>query len=428
MRWHVAGAAGLRERTLAVVPALLSAALFALVAVVFGNHVRHMLAAPGVLDNNYCGLVDFRDQAYYPVVALLDGHNPYDAARYMREYPAVKVFAPYSPVMLWLFLPFGLLPLGLAQLLYYLLSLGLILLFARLTLRLCGWKATAAQVFCVATLILASRPGEWNTLLGQFAVLGAVATYVALYYGQTRPWLAGIGLTVSLFKPSYGVPVAILMLAQRDRRAVATGVTIAGALSLVVAVALVHAAGGIGPFLVVLRDGYAAWRAESGDPMHTAYRVDAAALVARLLGHSPGMAAELSISLGLMGLGAVVVRRLVMPPERQGARALAASLGSLVVLTAVYHLLYDLVLLVLPIAWTIAHLGQRLAGPRAAAAYPVILGLLVLPTVNYLASERAASVLGPSAWYAATALNGWAPLVALLIWMVLAFRPVGKEP
>jgi len=418
--------AGRKRAALVSLRSLASVAAFGLVAFVLGQHIQHMLAVPGVADDNYCGLVDFRDQAYYPVRALLDGNNPYDPTVYMRTYPAVKVFAPYSPIVLVLFLPFGLLPLAWAQLLYYLLTLGLILLLARLTLQICGWTATAAQVLTGATLILLSRPAEWNTLLGQFAVLGTVAAAAALYYGRTRPWVAGIALTVSLFKPTYGVLVAVLMLAQRDRQAVTIGMIIGAALSLAVASVLVHASGGASAFLQVLRDASVAWRAESGEALHTVYRVDAAALVARLLGREPGMAAEIGIGAGILGLGALAVRRLVTAPRGVATRGLAASVGSLVVLTAVYHLLYDLVLLVLPVAWAITQMTRRRARTRAAALHVLVLGLLVLPMVNYAASERAAAVLGPGAlWRAATVLNALAPLLALLIWVTVALQ--GEE-
>ena len=407
----------------AILRAVGGAVLFGVVALLLGQHVRHMLAVPGVADDNYCGLVDFRDQAYYPVRALLDGNNPYDAEHFMRTYPAVKVFAPYSPVLLVLFLPFGLLPLEQAQLAYFLFNLGLVLVLARLALRLSGWPATAAQVFGAATLILVSRPGEWNALLGQFAVLGCVATYVALVYGETRPWLAGIGLAASLFKPTFGVPVVLLMLARRDRRAVVIGVGIATLVSLAVTAVLVQASGGLVPFARALATGYAAWRAESGDPLHTVYRVDAAALVARLLGRSPGMAVEMGISIALLGCGCVLLRRVTAAASGERRSALAASMGALIVLTAVYHLLYDLLLLVLPIAWVARRMLRRGRMDRS-IVYGLILALLSFPMMNYLASERAATLLGTGSllWQVGTASNACAPLLGLMLWAVVALR------
>ena len=43
---------------------------------------------------------DFRDAVYYPVVALTDGVNPYDPARYYLSYPVGQEFPLYSPVHL----------------------------------------------------------------------------------------------------------------------------------------------------------------------------------------------------------------------------------------------------------------------------------------------------------------------------------------
>jgi hypothetical protein len=114
----------------------LCVAAFAVVAFGLGWHVRHILL-PGVADDSHAGLIDFRDQAYYPVRALLDGNNPYDATRFMSEYPTVKVFAPYSPVLLVLFFPSASCTLG-AQAAYYVVTVVLVLVLARMALRLAG--------------------------------------------------------------------------------------------------------------------------------------------------------------------------------------------------------------------------------------------------------------------------------------------------
>ena len=48
---------------------------------------------------------DFRDAVYYPVVALRDHVNPYDAGMYFRHYPVGQEFPLYTPVHLLLHLP-----------------------------------------------------------------------------------------------------------------------------------------------------------------------------------------------------------------------------------------------------------------------------------------------------------------------------------
>jgi hypothetical protein len=232
-----------------------------------------------------------------------------------------------------------------------------------------------------------------------------------------------------LFKPTYGVPVAVLMLAQRDWRAVAIGLATAAVLSLAVAGVLVQSAGGVQPFADALLNGYGAWRAESGDPLHTAYRVDAAALVARFLGRSPGMTVEVLCSLTLLALGAAVMRLLGTRSGREGdARALAASIGAVVVLVSVYHLLYDLLLLCLPLGWMMAQAMRSNSGHTRAVSV-VAAVLLALPMMNYLASERAAAAFGSTStlWRAATALNAWTPLLALLLWVGVLLRPAAEQ-
>lgn len=264
-------------------------------------------------------------------------------------------------------------------------------------------------------------------MLGQFGALGSIGTCLALCYGPSRPWVAGLGLAVAMFKPTYGVPVAVLMLAQGDRRSLAIGLVAAVVPSMAVAGVLAWSAGGIGPFLQALAHGYTTWRVESGEPLHTVYRVDAAALVAQLLGQAPGIAAEVALSVGLVCLGAMVMRRLA--PARvhdASARGLAASIGSVVVLTAVYHLQYDLLLLVLPITWLMMQVARAFRTGEG-TAYAFILILLLLPMANYVASERGAGVLGPTSgwWHAATALNACAPLLALFPLMLLARESAG---
>ncbi len=43
---------------------------------------------------------DFRDAVYYPVVAFVDGVNPYDPGSYYRAYPVGQEFPLYSPIHL----------------------------------------------------------------------------------------------------------------------------------------------------------------------------------------------------------------------------------------------------------------------------------------------------------------------------------------
>jgi hypothetical protein len=90
-----------------------------------------------------------------------------------------------------------------------------------------------------------------------------------------------------------------------------------------------------------------------------------------------------------------------------------------VIVTGIYHLTYDQVLLVLPIVWLATH-------PARQTIHWVILMLLVLPMVNYLASEKVAALLDLSSvtWHTVTTLSATAPFLGLCIWAVASLRAV----
>src|SRR6185369_10514670 len=107
------------------------------------------------------------DAIYYPVVAFLDGNNPYDAAAYLATYPVGNAFALYTPMTLLVHLPFGLLPFVPSAVAYFVVSVVLLLWVAHLTLRMCGLATSAAAVFVFGFAMVISQPGQWNLFLGQ---------------------------------------------------------------------------------------------------------------------------------------------------------------------------------------------------------------------------------------------------------------------
>src|SRR5262249_25021721 len=93
-----------RTRTVAAGVAL------AVVLAVLGQRAAPRINLPGRVDPARWVLQDFRDAVYYPVVAFLDGRNPYDQSAQARTYPVGQPFPPYLPLTLLAHLPFGLLP------------------------------------------------------------------------------------------------------------------------------------------------------------------------------------------------------------------------------------------------------------------------------------------------------------------------------
>jgi len=370
---------------------------------------------------------DFRDATYFPVRSFLDGNNPYDAAAQASAYPVGQTFPPYSPLTLLLHAPLGLLPLGAAALGYFALNLVLTLGFAALVLRLTGSTSPAATLV-LAALLLLSRPGQWNLMLGQPTLLIVIGVYLALFWAHQRPWLAGLGLALSSLKPTFAVPLALLMLARGEVRAVWVGSVAAGIAAAAGAVGPVLAAGGLVPFVGGLPANYAAVANDpSAHALLSIYRVDVIALAARLLGRGPRLAEELALSLTILAVGAFAMR------SSRGASEPAYTLSSMVacltLAAGTYHLAYDLLLLTLPAValWR----GGKVA-PWATRPWrrQLFLALFAVLGFNYAATQAGTNHLVPNGrlWTVVTSLNSTAVLALFIGYVdLLLRRRVEKE-
>ena len=382
------------------------------------------LVIPGKPGAAAWGMLDFRDAIYYPVVAFLDGNNPYDASAYLSTYPVGNAFALYTPMTLLVHLPFGLLPFVPAALLYFFVSVVLLLGSAHLTLRMCGLASSAAAVFALGFAMVISQPGQWNLFLGQCGAIVTVAAYLALHFGRRRPWLAGLCLSVAAIKPATGIPLALLMLASGDRSAALLGAGAAVLIGGIPLIRIVHGAGGLRPFLGSLHGAYAAFASNpASDAATSPYRVDAAAVVSRLLGWSLGLDAQLVLMLAILAVGAAALRHLATRDDDE-ARVLGASLASVAVLVSAYHPSNEALLLALPI---VALASRRLAD---GALEKVALIAATVPAVNYLTLGSVVARMRPGSivWLAATSLSGVALLIAFAALCRLASTgAVGNE-
>jgi len=401
----------------------LAVVLFVCVTAAIGHLTASRLNVPGVPHSGNAGLQDFRDTFYYPVVSFLEGNNPYDPFSHVRIYPVGNSFPLYLPLTLVVHLPFGLLPFTTAELVYFLVTAALMPLLAYLSLRLCRLGVSIGSVFGLASLMLLSRPGEWNLFLGQCAATMAIATYAAFYFRGRRFWLGAVGVAVASLKPTFGIPLAVLLLAKRAGRTVLAGLLIAAGISTGAAAILVHNAGGLAPFWASLGASQLDFGADPQvNPATSDYRVDAVAFVARFLGHPLGLMGEMGILIGILGVAAVCVSRL----ERVGdgaARFLSASLICVAMLTCTYHQTYDLLLLALPLT-AVAMERCPVLTSGSARIHALLLASLAVPAFNYLVSDSVLSHVRPGGgwWLAVTSLNGGALIVAFGLYVGLALR------
>jgi len=369
-------------------------------------------------------MLDFDSGAYYPVRALLAGENPYDRQRFLSLYPVSDGFPPYPPFTLLFHLPFALLPHAAAAAAYAIFTVGLMLLLSRMALQETQGYATTAGVFLVAGVLLLTRPGHWNLVLGQRAALLAVGCYIALYEARRRPWLSGFGLALATLKPTWGVPLAILMLVRGDRIAVAAGAVLIAVLNAPLLAVIIHRAGGVGPFLERLTAGYRQWQGVSDvSPATSAVRIDAATTFSRFLGHPLGDGLQVCLTVFVVAAAALGVH-LLKNDRSVGSRELTIGIICTAVLLCGHHVGYDFLLLTAPALAVLFHgLPATGLGPRRGLRW-LFLVLFAIPALNWAATASVLTALQPSPplWLLIASLNGVVLIAALAAYLWLAAR------
>jgi hypothetical protein len=376
------------------------------------------------------GLQDFRDNFYYPSVAFLQGRNPYDVADYRAHYPIDRPLPAYAPISLLVHLPLAMLPFGAAGAVHFAANALLLLVLARVALSGAGASITAGRIFGLSALMLLSRAGQQTLYIGQCSVYVALGAALALVEARRRPWLAGIGLAIACLKPSYGLPLGLLMLCRRDLAAFARGTVLAAVAGAAGASVPVAAAGGILPFIASVRHGMSVIATDPSFHEATSLiRVDIGALAGRLLGRPPGAAVELLFGILVLGAtGAILWMREPLAGsgagttggERAGSgpRPVGDGLACLALLIGLYHQSYDTLLLVLPITallWGAEGPARSWSTGRWRWA---LLALLLVPWLNLLATHAVLNRVEPmrALWLPLATCNGVALFAAWLIW------------
>ncbi|RMD81896.1 MAG: DUF2029 domain-containing protein [Candidatus Dadabacteria bacterium] len=359
-------------------------------------------------------LCDFYSQVYFPAVAMREGINPYRVSTYLARYPVAEPLAPYPPAHVLAYLPLGFLSPAGAALVYGGLEVAAWAALCWLALRLGELKPTWTRVVLLAGSLCLSRPGHSSLLLGQVAPQSVAGVYAALLWGKRRPLLGSVGLFLALLKPSFGVPLTLLLLSLGALRAVWLGLALTASANTAALAALARASGGFGNALAAFAQTSAGWRSLVERVEVSATRVDLPAAYLHLTGRAAPVLLQLLLAATVVACGCGLVagaRRTLGGTEKRLVGLLAAS-GS--ILLACYHGSYDLLLLAAPLAACAA--ASSSSGPRRCFAHGV-LALLLVPLANYLASAAGARLLGTQsvAFKAAVLLNP-----ACLLGMLLA--------
>ncbi len=397
-----------------------------------GMRVARNLNVPGHPMEERYGLQDYRDNFYYPVIAVLDGRNPYDFEDYRAHYPIARPLPPYSPISFLVHLPLAPMPFPIAEWAYFGFSAALLLAVACLGLATAGAEVTAARLFGIAAALLCSRPAHMTLFLGQCTILVVVGCGMALHRGRTAPLAAALGIALACVKPTYGLPLLLLILLRRDGRAFLYGGTLAAGLAMALALPPIRAASGVLPFLESVRHGMAVVATDPAfDATTSIIRVDLAGSLGRAIGFRPGPGFELFIGALVMGLAGLALGRLDRVERDPAVRPIGNGLICLALLLSMYHQAYDTLLLSLPaIALVFGSDAVWRGMPRRTRV--VFLGLMAVPAGNYLATHTLMKALAPhrAGWLLITSANGAALAAAFFLWLLLAFRTgrIGSPP
>ena len=360
---------------------------------------------------------DFWDVVYYPVVAFLRGENPYDTQRFLALYPVTHPFPLYLPAVLLVHLPIGLLSAQTASTAYFALTVVLTFLLVFICLYFSKINVTLTHVFFLGGLLLLSRPGHWNLLLGQPTLQVVLASYVALHFSRYSAITSAIGIAVSMIKPTFGIPLATLMVAQGYVRPVLYSAGITIPINLFLLTALIYRAGGIEHFLQGLIGSYHVWQSDIVvNPALSIIAIDTNTFISHFIGRSLDHIVQLALLILMLGVASWTLRPTGRPDDER-FQALSIGIVCLATLLSVHHQAYDLLLLTLPFIGLVYH--RFPPAFYSSYRYGLSVGLLTILALNYASTHSIVPFVQPASglWLVLVSINSTVLLVLFFLWV-----------
>jgi hypothetical protein len=336
------------------------------------------------------------------------------------EFKTTRPSAPFSPVIFFILWPLSYLPLTIAEVVFSVFNVAMLGLLGYWVVRFSNARFQWHWWLATLGFLIFSRPGHITLYTGYFTPILVVGTLIALQYGRTRPWLAGVGVLLASAKPTYILPLLILLLCRKNFKAVIWGAALAGSAALAGLVWL--AADSSIPEVI---DSILAGQAAFGDdptefPINTWTRIDIVGMLAKAIDWIPDNKIYLACMMVLLVPPGWVIWRMADRETNHGAMGLSAAIAMLALLVTIYHHSYDC-LLVTPVAMSLLLFGRKTMGGVPATARSVVVALLLVPAVNYFStlSFREALGLDPYGvvWQSITMVNGFCLTASLLILM-----------
>lgn len=380
---------------------------FLMVTFATGYRVVHRhYPGPGHSRDQGMGFCDFYNGIYYPTKAFFATDNPY-SAEYVGEYPVSRQVPLFSPLVFMIHWPFALLDGRAAAVAYFGWLMFVTFALATLALKIADRRITTTAVLAVTAYVLFTRGGQVTFYNGYFTFELVIGAVVALHFGDRKPGLAGVGLALASCKPTYAIPLAILMLSKRDFKATLIGVGLS-ALFMAVGIGWMSLSDSVLHVIQVLGQSQQA-HGEFPDlwPVNTCTRIDLLAIVSKWFGWRPHDSSTLTVMLGLLALPCALLWKLTHSDARrfdQGAAGIVGLVCILSMLLCVYHHFYDAIILIVPslaMVFTPKSDWKRIGRIHRY----VIVGLINVPLLNYFSARM---VIG---------FSGLEPLMPAHVWI-----------
>jgi hypothetical protein len=337
---------------------------------------------------------------------------------------------PYSPTVFMLYAPLSYLSLERADVAYFSINALLIGLIACFGFTMSYQRFAWIPWLWVFGLLLLSRPGHITLVTGYFTAQLVIGSLIAIHFAKSRPVLSGLGMLLASGKPTYILPLTILMLCRKNFRAVAIGLVFC-VLGAAIGLGWLASHSSFSQVVEGIKEGQSALHEDpTEDPVNTWTRLDTAGVVSKLMALKPDNKIYLATMLLLLVVPGIAVWRNTDSESNPGATGLTGMIACVAILITIYHHSYDCLLIAVP--WiALTFFGKRVCPELTSFQRWTVSVLLGITAINYASTLRFREVLDlenqPVVWNVITSTNGVCLLVALVILIVAAFEPSQTE-
>ena len=331
------------------------------------------------------GYRDFHNAIYFPVRAMLTGVNPY-SAEYLEFHPDELGFPQYSPSSLLLHSFVGFFNVKSAEIVYLIVNLVLLLLIGWLALKKTDQWFPIGAVFLLCAVIVLCRPGLLNFLGLQMTLLLILGTYLALEYSDKSPAISGVGLLLAFCKPTWGIPLGIMMLFRRNLSAVSLGGVLILVFNAVAVWIIASQTGGLQEFATQVQSQYGSSLSDAVEipkVIDSWARVDIYSMIVRWYQE---VDSELLVFGSVLLLGVIVMLLERSPAHRHGINSRTGLFAILVMLISIYHQPYDTLVLWIPLVALVGGALNFRSSFGSVTKWALVL-LMLVPMLNFLGTK-----------------------------------------